>query len=125
YHIPSLTGVYFPMIQLMEILDEKLQNFAGIKYSEENLVDYMQCLDFKQGCYEILWGKDECLLAAWAVGGKSGIGSTYNYGMAIYNNLKNAYSKGDLLGAQAFQLQSVRMVSLLAKFGGIVGGKSF
>jgi N-acetylneuraminate lyase len=125
YHIPGLTGVSFPMIGLMNLLHGKLENFAGIKYSEENLVDYIQCLQFNFGAYEILWGKDECLLAALAVGGKSGIGSTYNYAMTLYRQLLTSFPAGDLQKSLEHQTQSIRMVSLLGKYGGIAGGKAF
>jgi N-acetylneuraminate lyase len=125
YHIPGLTGVSFPMIGLMNLLHGKLENFAGIKYSEENLVDYIQCLQFNFGAYEILWGKDECLLAALAVGGKSGIGSTYNYAMTLYRQLIASFQAGDLQKSLEHQTQSIRMVSLLGKYGGITGGKAF
>lgn len=125
YHIPSLTGVNFSMVELMKALDGRLSNFAGIKYSEENIVDYIQCLQFKNRQYEILWGKDECLLAALAVGGKSAIGSTYNYAMTLYNKLVAAFEAKDLSKALVYQTQSIQMVSLLYKFGGIAGGKTY
>ncbi|MEY4336381.1 MAG: hypothetical protein RLZZ45_1300 [Bacteroidota bacterium] len=125
YHIPVLTGVRFSMIELMKLLHGKLKNFAGIKFTDEDIADYTQCIHFENGQYEILWGRDECLLAAMAVGGRSGIGSTYNYAMPLYKKLIAAYDKGDMKAAANHQLQSIEMISLLGKYGGLATGKVF
>lgn len=125
YHIPVLTGVRFPMIKLMELLHGRLKNFAGIKFTDEDIADYTQCIQFQNGQYEILWGRDECLLAAMAVGGRSGIGSTYNYAMPLYQKLIAAFDKGDMKTAVFHQNQSIEMISLLGKYGGMPTGKNF
>jgi len=41
---------------------------AGIKFTHENLMDYAQCLQFEQGRFDILFGRDEILLGALALG---------------------------------------------------------
>lgn len=125
YHIPVLTGVRFPMIELMKLLHGRLNNFAGIKYTDEDIADFTQCIHFQNGQYEILWGRDECLLAAMAVGGRSGIGSTYNYAMPLYHKLIAAYDSGDMKLAASYQNQSIEMISLLGKYGGLATGKAF
>lgn len=125
YHIPILTGVRFPMIKLMEMLHGMLKNFAGIKFTDEDIADYTQCIQFQNGQYEILWGRDECLLAAMAVGGRSGIGSTYNYAMPLYQRLIAAFDSGDMKAAVQHQNQSIEMISLLGKYGGMATGKNF
>lgn len=125
YHIPVFTGVRFPMIELMKLLHGKLKNFAGIKFSDDDIPDFTQCIQFENGRYELLWGRDECLLAALAVGGRSGIGSTYNYAMPLYQKLIAAYDKGDMKAAALCQHQSIEIVSLLGKYGGLATGKSF
>lgn len=125
YHIPVLTGVRFSMIELMKLLHGKLNSFAGIKYTDEDIADFAQCIQFQNGKYEILWGRDECLLAAMAVGGRSGIGSTYNYAMPLYQKLIAAYDDGDMKSAIVYQNQSIEMISLLGKYGGMPTGKNF
>lgn len=125
YHIPVLTGVRFPMIRLMELLHGKMKNFAGIKFTDEDIADYTQCIQFANGAYEILWGRDECILAAMSVGGRSGIGSTYNYAMPLYQRLIAAFDAGDKKAAVHYQNQSIEMISLLGKYGGMATGKNF
>ncbi|NDW08559.1 dihydrodipicolinate synthase family protein [Dysgonomonas sp. 520] len=121
YHIPSFTNAYFPMIDLLEEIDGKLPNFAGIKYTYENLMDYQLCLDFKNKKYDILWGRDEMLLGALAMGAQGAVGSTYGYMAPIYNKVFEYYAQKDMLGAQEFQLKANKLICLLNKYGGGTG----
>ncbi len=125
YHIPVLTGVNFLMIDLLKEIDEKLQNFAGIKYTHEDFMDFLSCINFKNGKYNMLWGRDENMLPALAVGAKGAVGSTFNYAAPLYYELIAAFNKGDLEKAQQLQQQSINMIRLLGKYGGIATGKAY
>lgn len=125
YHIPVLTGVNFPMIELLKKLDGKLANFAGIKYTHEDFMDFLACINFKDRKYNMLWGRDECLLSALVLGAQGGVGSTFNYAAPLYLNLIDAYERGDHDEARARQQQSIDMIALLGKYGGIATGKAF
>jgi N-acetylneuraminate lyase len=125
YHIPVFTGVRFPMAQLLKMLDGKIPNLAGIKYTDEDVTEYTSCVNFANKKYEVMWGRDESLLAALAVGGTAGIGSTYNYAMPLYNRLISAFKSGDMAAAAAYQQQSIDMIALLGKYGGMATGKEF
>lgn len=125
YHIPVLTGVHFPMIDLLREVDGRIANFAGIKYTHEDFMDFLSCLHFAKGKYDLLWGRDENLLSALVLGARGGVGSTYNYAAPLYHQLMDAFNKGDLERAQALQQQSIDMISLLGKYGGIATGKAY
>lgn len=125
YHIPVLTGVNFPMIDLLQAIDGRIPNFAGIKYTHEDLMDFLSCLNFKDGKYDMLWGRDENMLPALAVGAKGAVGSTFNYAAPLYNDLIDAFNKGDMSTAQLLQQQSIDMIRLLGKYGGIATGKGY
>lgn len=125
YHIPVLTGVDFPMIGLLKKIDGKLPNFSGIKYTHEDFMDFLSCLHFKGGKYDMLWGRDENMLPALSLGAKAAVGSTFNYAAPLYHRLIEAFHKGDLEGAQRLQQQSIDMIFLLGKYGGIATGKDY
>ncbi len=125
YHIPVLTGVYVPMIGLLKRVSGMLPNFAGIKYTHEDLMDFMSCLRYDNGRYNMLWGRDESLLAALATGAQGAVGSTYNYAAPLYTNLIRAFNEGNLGQARELQQKSISIVSLLGKYGGIATGKAF
>lgn len=125
YHIPVLTGVNFPMIDLLKELDGKLPNFAGIKYTHEDFMDFLSCLNFREGKYDMLWGRDENMLAALALGAKGAVGSTFNYAAPLYYKLIDAFQQGDLNSARTLQQRSIDMIRLLGKYGGIATGKAY
>ena len=113
------------MISLLERLSDRLPNFMGIKYTHEDFMDYQSCLAFDSGRYDLLWGRDENMLAALALGAKGAVGSTYNYAAPLYNQLIRAFNDGNLLQARQLQQQSIDMIRLLGKYGGIATGKAF
>ncbi|MCE7863668.1 MAG: dihydrodipicolinate synthetase [Bacteroidetes bacterium CHB5] len=124
YHIPVLTGVDFQMINLLERVDD-IPNFAGIKYTHEDFMDFLSCLNYKGNTYDMLWGRDENLLSALVLGAKGGVGSTYNYAAPLYHDLIALYNQGKLEAAQKRQQQSIDMIRLLGKYGGIATGKAY
>ncbi|MBK8712178.1 MAG: dihydrodipicolinate synthase family protein [Niastella sp.] len=125
YHIPVLTGVNFPMIGLLKEIDDKVPNFAGIKYTHEDFMDFLSCIQFKNGKYDMLWGRDENMLPALAVGATGAVGSTFNYAAPLYYNLIDAFNNGKLNEARALQQKSINMIELLGKYGGIATGKAY
>ncbi len=125
YHIPVLTGVGFSMIDLLKNVDGKVPNFAGIKYTHEDFMDFLSCLHFQNGKYDMLWGRDENMLPALAVGAKGAVGSTFNYAAPLYYDMIDAFNKNDFKKAQSLQQQSIDMITLLGKYGGIATGKAY
>jgi len=125
YHIPVLTGVGFAMIDLLKAVDDSIPNFAGIKYTHEDFMDFQSCIHFRQCKYDMLWGRDENMLPALSLGSKGAVGSTYNYAAPLYYDLIRAFEKGDLARAQSLQQKSIDMIRLLGKYGGIATGKAY
>jgi N-acetylneuraminate lyase len=125
YHIPVLTGVNVSMVQLLEHLDGQMSNFAGIKYTHHDMMEYNQCLNYGGGTYDILWGWDEVFLGGMAMGARGGVGSTFNYAAPLYHRLMAAFDAGDLTEARRLQEKSIEIVKLLGKYGGISVGKAY
>ena len=125
YHIPVLTGVNIPMFDLLKEVDGKIKNFAGVKYTHEDFMDFLSCINFQNGKYDMLWGRDENMLAALAVGAKGAVGSTFNYATPLYLQLIEAFNNNDFKKAQNLQQQSIDMIRLLGKYGGIATGKAY
>lgn len=125
YHIPVFTGVHIPMINFLERISGMLPNFAGIKYAYENFTDFLSCLNYTNGIYDMLWGREENLLSALVLGTKGFVGSTFNYAAPLYIALIKAYNNGNLAEARRLQQLSVDMITLLWKYDGIATGKAF
>lgn len=124
YHIPSLSGINLPMFEFLNKAKDKIPNLAGIKFSCEDLMDFSQCLSLDNGRFNMLFGKDEILLSALIIGAKGAVGSTYNYAAPLYHLIMTAYQAGDIETAQIEQMNAVKMVSVLLKYGGISAGKA-
>lgn len=125
YHIPVLNGVGFPMFDLLKAVDNEIPNFAGVKYTHEDFMDFLSCSQYNNGKYDMLWGRDENMLPALAIGAKGAVGSTFNYAAPLYYNLIKAFEDGDLVQARILQEQSISMIRLLGKYGGIATGKAY
>ena len=102
-----------------------IPNLAGIKFTNEDFMDFQSCLNFENGKFDMLWGRDENLLPALSIGARGGVGSTYNYAAPLYLQLIKAYNEGDLNQARKLQQLSIDMIRLLGKYGGIATGKAY
>lgn len=125
YHIPVLTGGNFAMLDLLKLVDDMIPTFKGIKYTHEDFMDFLSCMNFKEGKYDMLWGRDENMLSALALGCRGAVGSTYNYAAPLYHSLTEAFDAGDLKTANELQQKSIDMIRLLGKYGGIATGKAY
>lgn len=125
YHIPVLSGCHVSMYDFLQEASKSIPNLAGIKYTHEDFMDFLSCIHFDNGKYDMLWGRDENLLSALVLGARGGVGSTYNYAAPLYYQMIEAFDKGNLDIARKLQQQSIDMIRLLGKYGGIATGKAF
>jgi len=125
YHIPSVSGVHFPMADFIQEASTQIPNFRGIKFTDSNFMAMQQCLKMDEGKWDILHGFDELLLAGLALGAKGAVGSTYNYMAPLYNQIISDFEKGRIDEAREKQAVSVKVVEVLLKYGGaVVAGKA-
>ena len=124
YDIPAMTGVVLPTAEVMELAAKAIPNFAGVKYSKIDLVTLQECLTLRGGELDVLYGVDEQLLAAVALGVRAAVGSTYNYAAPLYQRMLRAADAGDWVTARGLQRKSVEMVRVLERFGGLAAGKA-
>jgi N-acetylneuraminate lyase len=117
YHIPSMTGVSIPVFEFLKIACERIPTLAGIKFTYEDLDDFKRSLEFKNGQYDLLFGRDERLLSSFAIGARGAVGSTYNFAASIYHKLIAAFESGDQSAAQEQQALAVKMIDTLIQGG--------
>jgi len=122
YHMPSMNNVFFPMIEFIQLADQVIQNLGGIKYTHDDISDYKQCLEFEDGKYDILFGRDEFLVDGLHAGALGAVGSTYNIMAPLYINLVKAFRADDFENAQRLQAISADTCRILYKTGGFGSG---
>ena len=125
YHIPVLSGCFIPMFDFLHAAAPIIPNLAGIKYTHEDFMDFLSCINFMDGKFDMMWGRDENLLSALVLGTRSGVGSTFNYAAPLYYEIIAAFDRGDLPTARLLQQKSIDMIRLLGKYGGIATGKAY
>lgn len=125
YHIPAFNHVTFPMSQFLKAVDGRIPNFAGIKFTYENMYDFNQCTLYKDGKFDMLHGQDETILAALALcNTKGGISGTGNYIGNVLVGVMNAWEEGDIQKARQLQNFAQEVINVICRYrGNIVGGK--
>lgn len=93
YHIPVLSGCFIPMYDFLREAAPMISNLAGIKYTHKDFMDFLSCIHFMEGKFEMLWGRDENLLSALVLGTRAGVVSTYNYAAPLYYKMIKEFSK--------------------------------
>lgn len=116
YHIPHLTGVAMDMIEFLTVAGTRIPNLAGLKYTSSTIQEYQSCLNFENEKFDILFGFDELLLPALAVGAKAAIGSTYTFAAPLYSKIKVAFENGDILSARRQHAFMVEVIRVFVKY---------
>jgi len=124
YHIPLVTSMNFDMVEFLREGGRRLPNLAGIKYTHSALEEYQTCLQIENQRFQILFGRDEMLLAALAVGAKGAIGSTYNLAGPLYRKVIEAFERGDLEEARKCHTLAVEMIRICFRYRGLPAFKA-
>jgi N-acetylneuraminate lyase len=121
YYIPSRSGVSFTLDQVLELMDPDY--VLGMKFSCQDLFT----LERVKSAYPqkpVLFGVDEMLTAALAIGADGAIGSTYNFMPEKAVGIIGAVEAGDLAEAQRLQAEINTVVACLFKVGLFEGSKA-
>jgi len=123
YEIPTMTGVTVSPSEFLDRAAERIPNLAGLKFTSSNLMEYQLCRHLRDEAFDAVFGFDEMLLAALALGARGAVGSTYNFAAPIYQRLIAAFHAGDLAAARREQFRAVRMIRVLARYGFMAAAK--
>lgn len=114
YHMPSMTGACFRMIEYLREAGEKIPTLAGIKFTHEDLMDFGLCIAHADGKYDMVFGRDEILLCGVALGGKAAIGSTYNFAAPLHQKILESGAE-NIAEARSFQTRSMEIIAACIK----------
>jgi N-acetylneuraminate lyase len=124
YHIPELSGVNVNIVEFLEKAPAKIPNFAGIKFTTPFINDFQALIAASQGRFDILFGRDEMLIAGLAGGATGAVGSTYNFMSAFYLKIMAAFQRGEVAEATRIQAHVVEIVNILLRYRGHAGLKA-
>ena len=123
YHFPARTGVSVDVNALLQ-RGEELPSLRGVKFTSPRIDEFQSALATAGDRYELLFGFDEMLLAATAVGARGAVGSTYNFAAPLYRRLLAAVERGDFAEAARLQGRSVELVRVFSRRGGLAAQKA-
>lgn len=124
YHIPSLTGVSFPVAEVLQQARGQIPTLAGVKFTFEDLDDFSRCLEIGEGKLEMLYGRDEKLLFSLHKGAHGAVGTTYNFAAPLFNRILAAHTAGDEATAAAEQQRAIDFIDVLVRFRVVPAAKS-
>ena len=116
YHIPSMAGANFDVIQFMELASQQIPNLAGVKYTALTVHGFQECLQWRDGRYDVFWGADEMLLSALAVGADGAVGSTYNIAAPLYQQIIKAFHHHEIEQARKLMSRAVAMIRVIYQY---------
>jgi N-acetylneuraminate lyase len=123
YHIPSITGVSVPVAAFLEEAADKIPTLTGVKFTFEDLMDLQNARAAAGGRFNILFGRDEILLAGLTLGCTGAVGSTYNAAAPLYRRIIAAFERGDLATAQEDQRRAAQFITTMVRCGGLAALK--
>lgn len=121
YHIPVLSGADLNMLEFLKVASKEIPTLEGIKFTNNNLIDYLHCKNFENGKFNILFGFDEILLASLPLGADGWVGSTYNHLAPLYYKIMELFETGKMVEAAQLQTKAIRFVEILDGYGGFNG----
>ena len=121
YHIPVLSGANLNMASFLDQAKNEIPNLAGIKFTNNNLIDYGHCKNKANSKYNILFGYDELFVNSLPLGATGWVGSTYNHLAPLYYKIKELFEDGNMEAAANLQTKAINFVELLDSKGGFNG----
>lgn len=120
YNIPALTGASYGFDQLCELLE--IPGVEGMKFTSSDFY-LLNRLAAKYPEKVFYNGSDEMLLSGLAAGADGGIGTTYNFMPDVFVRIWSLFSEGRMSEALELQRLADRVISVVLKYGSVVGSK--
>lgn len=123
YHIPSMTRMTLRMADFIALAVERIPNFAGVKYTHEDLEEFGHCQAVWGGRIELFFGRDELLLPGLSLGANAAVGSFYSVLPGPFQNLVESYQQSDQATATENSRLANRYIDFFKQVGVLPGGK--
>lgn len=117
YDLPSMTGIHLASDRFLTLATERIPTLVGLKFSNPDLVLLQRCVAALGAGQELLFGCDDLLLPAVALGATGAVGSTYNLAAPLYRVMQAAAARGDWGLARRAQRHSIRLIEIMGRSG--------
>lgn len=124
YDIPAFTGVALPTAEVMVACRERLRSFGGVKFTNPDLAELQRCLAVAAPGEDVLFGTDEALLAAAALGCSGAVGSSYGFAAPLYRCALAAQERGEHEESARWQRRAIAWIDALVAHGYLRSAKA-
>jgi len=112
YHIPMATGINTPASEVTSRLQRAIPNFAGVKFTSEDLADLARVTELCLPKDAVYYGRDDLLVDALALGVRGAVGMSYNFAGKHFRSLFDAFESGNESLAAALQADVKTMIGV-------------
>lgn len=123
YDIPVLSGINLPVADWIDTAAERIPTLRGVKFTNPDLMTFQRLVRAGAGRLDVLYGMDEQLLAAVALGGRGAVGSGYNFAAGLFHRVLAAAGRGDWAAARELQYRAAELVALMFRVGYLPAAK--
>jgi N-acetylneuraminate lyase len=116
YHIPMLTNFGVPPSEIVERAKQKISNFAGVKFTDDNLTELAR-LHHQLGVGNVYFGRDDLMTQALQIGVRGAVGMSYNFAGKHLRRLFDAYTHDRIGEVEALQADVGTLLSLAMRHG--------
>src|SRR5699024_2587140 len=109
------------MYDFLTIAADEIPTLAGIKFSQQDFVDFSRCRQFGDERYDLMFGIDELLSCGLMLGAQGFVGSSYNLFPGLYHDIFEAFNDGDIGEVQRLQRKSMEYIRLIDQYDGYNG----
>jgi N-acetylneuraminate lyase len=124
YHFPVMSGVAISASELLRRGAEKIPNLAGLKFTDDNLMEFERCIAVGGETMDLFTGREGMMLASLAMGGRASIGSSLNFMAPVYVRLRKAFEAGDMDAARKQQAKANAVLAIFLRYGGLRAQKA-
>ena len=115
YNIPGTTAVNIPVETVQDLL-AAIPTLRGIKHTSYDFFQMRKFVELRDGCFNVISGPDEMMIAAQAMGADGAIGTTENLLPHVFARAYETFHAGDVAAAQALQAEINRVINVFFQF---------
>ena len=124
YHIPIMNNITLPMADFMTQAADAIPNLRGLKYTHPDMLELQRLVNLDNGRFDVMFGGDPYLLAAWTYGVRCAVGMAYNFITPRYHDMRRAFDNNALDTARSISNQLEQLRRILNSYGGIAATKA-
>jgi N-acetylneuraminate lyase len=116
YDIPVMTNVRVSTVDFLRQGRSRLSSLKGVKFTNNDIMQFQECLRLDDGAFEVWWGCDESIVAGYALGVKGAVGTTFNFMAPLVQCAIAAFDAGNHDQARKIQFKVIELIRMASGY---------